>query len=570
LPKNHPDASRRKLTYHLLTLGCQMNYSDSERIATVLENLKIKKTTEIKDADLIIFNTCSVRQAAENRVLGQGLNIKKLKEKNPNLKVGLTGCMVRQTSIQPSQDEKKNNHKIKFQIDPLLKKSPWLDFVFRIEDLKQLPLIYSQLFSQKFKFESESASLTSSKISNPKIQNNAAVVRVALAATLQQSLAATLQQSLAATLQQSLAATSQQLSKSPTPPLPNPLLQETRGFFDSQQTNQLASQKTSKPEARSQIANYFSIAPKTQNNFSVFVPIMTGCDNFCTYCIVPYARGREVSRPWQEIVAECKKLIANGAIEITLLGQNVNSYQDKELKNLPPPQPSPFNEEGVIPAFVTLLRKIHDLPGLQRLRFFTSHPKDLSPALIKAFAQLPKLMPHLHLPLQAGDDEILHRMNRNYTAKQYLQLIKKLKKARPDIAISTDMIVGFPGETKKQFENSLRIFEKANFSMAYLSKYSPRIGTISAKFEDNVSHEEKTLRWQTMNEILKKTALAQRKKMLGKITEVLVENYKEGICIGHTPEFSNIRFPGSKKLISKIVKVKVTEAAAWEVRGEIY
>jgi tRNA-2-methylthio-N6-dimethylallyladenosine synthase len=465
------------MRYHLFTFGCQMNYSDSERIVGVLENLKFQKARAPESADLIIFNTCSVRQTAEDRVYGQADNILSLKNQNPRLRVGVTGCMVRVTSRreEPKQDE-------------LLKKLPWLDFVFRVEDTGRLPELLTQFFK-----------LPARKIN---LQEN----------------------------------------------------QTTGANF----------LKTGKKEAGSllSVPNYFSLAPKPKRKFSVFVPIMTGCDNFCTYCIVPYARGREVSRPEQEIVSECEQHLKNGALEIVLLGQNVNSY-GKHLT----PHLGGGSSQSI--GFVKLLKKIHGLSGLQRLRFFTSHPKDLSADLIQAFADLPKLMPHLHLPLQSGDDATLRRMNRNYTARHYLQLLKKLRAVRPEIAISTDMIVGFPGETEEQFQNSLHTFEAANFSMAYPAKFSPRLGTAAAKLPDDVTPAEKTRRWHLLNETLKKSALKHHEAIFGKVVEVLVENCSQGVCTGRTPQFLLIRFKGSAKLVGKIVPVKITESRTWEARGAI-
>jgi len=236
--------------------------------------------------------------------------------------------------------------------------------------------------------------------------------------------------------------------------------------------------------------NYLSLKPKCINKFSAFVPIMTGCDNFCTYCVVPYTRGREVSRPVQEIIDEIKNLIKNGYKKITLIGQNVNSYLSC----------GKAGEYG----FVDLLNKINKLPGNFKIHFLTNHPKDMSNELIDTIAKCEKVVKEIHLPIQSGDDEILKKMNRKYTVKQYLSLVNKIRKKIPNVKLSTDVIVGFPGETKKQFQNTVKIFKQVNYDIAYINKYSPRSGTAAVKFKDSISWNEKKRRWKILDDILKK------------------------------------------------------------------
>ncbi len=230
--------------------------------------------------------------------------------------------------------------------------------------------------------------------------------------------------------------------------------------------------------------DYFSLTPLRQNKFSAFVPVMTGCNNFCSYCVVPFTRGQEKSRPATAIIKEIKTLLKNGAKEIILLGQNVNSYRDKKTD------------------FAQLLKKIDNLPGNFRLNFITSHPKDMSDKLIKTLAECKKLVKELHLPVQSGDNAILRRMNRGYNAKRYLDLLKKIRRAIPDIKISTDIIVGFPDETKKQFQNTLKLAQAAKFNNAFIAKYSPRPGTAAAKFKDNVPADEKKRRWRILDTLI--------------------------------------------------------------------
>jgi len=285
---------------------------------------------------------------------------------------------------------------------------------------------------------------------------------------------------------------------------------------------------------------YFDIQTKYSSPFLAYVPIMTGCNNFCTYCAVPYTRGREKSRPAKDVIKEVNKLIVQGYKHIILLGQNVNSYKDAEVN------------------FTKLIKKIDKIPGNYWLSFLTSHPKDLSEDLIMCFKKCKHLIPYLHLPIQAGSDKILKAMNRNYTAKHYLKLINKIKKLNLDINLSTDIIVGFPGETKNDFKQTIKIFKQVKYGMAFINQYSPREGTLAAKMKNNVLLEEKKRRDKELNEILKKIILKNNKKMVGKEVDVLIENFK------------NIKINnGNKNLIGKIVKIKIIKANIWNLEGKL-
>ena len=299
-------------------------------------------------------------------------------------------------------------------------------------------------------------------------------------------------------------------------------------------------------------SNYLDIAPKNFSKFSVTVPIMTGCNNFCSYCVVPYVREREISRSAEKIVLEIKKLVKNGYKEIWLLGQNVNSYRDNQIN------------------FPKLLKLINNIPGNFWIRFTSSHPKDFNDQVVDAMASCNKVTHYLNLPIQSGDDKVLKAMNRHYTVKDYKNKIKKLRKKIPDICLSTDIIVGFPGETKKQFDNTVRLFIDVKYDMAYINKYSERSGTAAAKLEDNVSWEEKKRREKVLNEMLKKTAFENNKKYMGSETVVLIDNSKNGRLIGKNNNYKTILIESSnKKLIGQFVKVKVIEAQVWSLKGKI-
>lgn len=454
------------MKYHIKTYGCQFNYSDSERLAAVLENLGYKSTDKEEKADLIVFNTCSVRQKAEDRVYGMMRRMAELKMRNKKLRLGFTGCMVRKSSTRESVEP-----------DPLIKNSKTLDMAFRIEDLAKLRELLREA----------GASLPSGK--NDEMQDGT-------------------------------------------------------------------------------LENYFKINPLYASKFQAFVPISRGCDKFCAYCIVPYARGREKSRPMDEILSECEKLAENGCKEITLLGQNVDSYGlgflDRKNGKFPLLKP------GEKIYFTRLLEKMDCLKkkGLRRVRWTSPHPKDLTDDLIEAVATLETQMPYIHLPVQAGSNAVLKAMNRPYTREHYLKLIKRIRKAIPDCAISTDIIAGFCGETREMFEETMEMFREVRWDMAYIAKYSPRKFTAAYRImKDDVSRKEKDRRWDKLNKVLTAISLEKHKAFVGKTVNVLVEKCVKGVCEGRCEHFKRTQFKGNAKMIGKIIPVEITEAHEWNLRG---
>lgn len=451
------------LKYHIATFGCQMNLSDSERISAVLEDLGYSNTKNENEADLIIYNTCSVRQRAEDRVLGKRKIWKKMKKEKPELILGLTGCMVGHGS---------------YNLNRLI---PEIDIVFNINELPKL-----------------SDKLKSYHDINPSICYN---------------------------------------------------------------------------------QDYFEIVPKINSPFQVSVPIMKGCDNFCTYCIVPFSRGREQSRPVSDIVNEVKALVKKGAYEVILLGQNVNSYlgyrEAKRGRSLHL-DAKKEKDKSLLANFPELLKEVNKVPGLKRIRFQSPHPKDFSDEMIDAIANLDKVCEHIHLPVQAGNDEILKRMNRHYTCEEFIKLVEKIRKRVPNAAIGTDIIVGFCGETKEQFKDSVKLFEEMKFDYAYISIYSPRPkAAASTAFSDDVPYREKKRRWDKLNKILGETSYFQNKKYKNKIVEVLVEDVGEGkrknIATGRTRtnKLVNVNLvPDSSVKVGDSVMVKIKNPLEWVLEGK--
>ena len=297
--------------------------------------------------------------------------------------------------------------------------------------------------------------------------------------------------------------------------------------------------------------DYLDITPKYTSKFSANVPIMTGCNNFCSYCVVPYVRERETSRQTKEIICEIKNLIKTGYKEIWLLGQNVNSYKDSNIK------------------FHSLLKLINDIPGYFWIRFTSSHPKDFSDELIEVMASCKKVTPYLNLPIQSGDDEILKSMNRHYSVKDYKEIVENLRKKIPDISLSTDIIVGFPGETKKQFENTVKLFRDVKYDMAYINKYSPRRGTAATKLEDDVSIEEKKKREKILTEILKQTALEKNKNLVGKETLVLMNENRGDNWFGKNEYYKTVKVKSDENILGEIIKVKIIKVQPFILEGEL-
>lgn len=443
-----------------------MNYSDSERIETYLNNLGFKKTEKKSQADVIIFNTCSVRKKAEDRVLGQMGTMRKLRKKNPKLIVVITGCMTRISSSRNSTKK-----------DPVFVHSGEIDIVLKTSELHKLASLIREL---------------QPKIKIPKIK------------------------------------------------------EET-------------------------VKNYFKINATHSTHKSkaqAFIPISNGCDKFCSYCIVPYARGPEKSRSLKEILAEAENVVKNGCKEIWLIGQTVNSYGkskfDKKNKTFTKIKGDPF---------VYLLKEIDKLKnkGLERVRFTSSHPIDMSKSLISAMASLKTQMPYLHLPAQSGDDRTLKRMCRPYTTKKYAQIISDLRKKIPNISISTDIIVGFCSETENEFKKTCDFFKKMKFEHAYHAQYSTRKGTTASRFmKDDVSVSIKKKRWEEFNKILKKQSADALKKYIGHTVNVLVDDQKGTKCLGRSENYKIVEFNSMRNLLGEIVPVKITNSREWNLEGELF
>lgn len=433
--------------YHLKTYGCQGNLADSEKISGILESMGYKKTDSDEKADLIIFNTCAIRENAENRVFGELGRIKSLKKSNPQLIMGLCGCMAQEEKV----------------VDLIKKKYPQVDIVFGTHNIHNLPEYLENCYSNQGRvFEVYS--------------------------------------------------------------IEGDIVED--------------------------------VPVRRDHNKKAWVNIMYGCDEFCTYCIVPYTRGKERSRLPEDIIKEVEQLANEGYIEVTLLGQNVNAYGKD------------FTDRNY--TFADLLKDLNNT-NIKRIRFTTSHPRDLDDATIEAMARGGNIMPHLHLPVQSGSNEILKKMNRKYTKEEYLEKIEKLKKAIPGISITTDIIVAFPGESKEDFNETLDLVRKADFEGAYTFIFSPREGTPAAKLEDNLSKEVKKERLLTLNKLINEGYAKGNKRFEGEIVEVLVEGFsdKKDTLTGYTPNNKLVNFVGKEELIGTLVNVKIEKAFSWHLRGKL-
>lgn len=451
--------------YLIHTYGCHMNYSDSERMESYLEALGFEKAASDEEADLLLFNTCSIKQRAEDKVFGAIDKTTKLKQDNPNLIVVVAGCMVRKSSSRYSVER-----------DKLFVRMRQLDIALRTEELPRLAELARELDpdSQIVEIEEEA------------------------------------------------------------------------------------------------LEDYFQIQPthtSHQNKSQAFVAISNGCDKFCTYCIVPYSRGREKSRKVEDILQEVTELAKNGCKEITLLGQTVNSFglskYDEEHETFMHLEKEPF---------VHLLEELDKLQehGLERVRFTSPHPKDMSDQLIDAMASLKTQMPYLHLPVQAGDDNVLKRMNRPYTVEHYKNIVRKLREKIPDINITTDIIVGFCGETDEEYENTYKFFDEMDFEHAYISQYSERQGTTAAKFiKDDIPYETKKERWHKLNELLKERAQKALEGFIGKTVRVLIEDQEGKVCTGRNEHYKTVQFESGRDLLGQIVEVKINDAENWVLHGEL-
>ncbi|MBY6272518.1 tRNA (N6-isopentenyl adenosine(37)-C2)-methylthiotransferase MiaB [Caldibacillus debilis] len=434
--------------FYIRTYGCQMNEHDTEVMAGIFMELGYQPTEEPEDADVILLNTCAIRENAENRVFGELGHLKSLKREKPDLLLGVCGCMAQEESV----------------VNKILEKHQHVDMIFGTHNIHRLPhILYEAYMSKEMVVEVWSKE-------GDIIENL--------------------------------------------------------------------------PKAR-------------KGNIKAWVNIMYGCDKFCTYCIVPYTRGKERSRRPEDIIREVRELAAQGYKEITLLGQNVNAY-GKDFTDI----------QYRFGDLMDDLRKI-DIP---RIRFTTSHPRDFDDHLIEVLAKRGNLVEHIHLPVQSGSNQILKIMARKYTREQYLELVRKIRAAIPDVSLTTDIIVGFPNETDEQFEETLSLYREVEFDSAYTFIYSPREGTPAARMKDNVPMEVKKERLERLNKLVSEISAKKMKEYEGKVVEVLVEGESKtnpDVLSGYTRKNKLVHFKGPKSAIGQLVKVKITEAKTWTLSGEM-
>ena len=429
------------------TYGCQQNVADSEKIKGMLSKMGFDFTEKAEDADFILFNTCAVREHAEDRVFGNVGALKNIKRKHPSVLIGLCGCMMEQKHVT----------------DRLYKSFPFVGLVFGTHSLHKFPeLFYNAVTAGKRVYET--------------------------------------------------------------------------GIDDK--------------------TVYEGIPTRRDGTFKGWLPIMYGCNNFCTYCIVPYTRGRERSRKFEDVVSEAREMINAGYKDITLLGQNVNSY-GKTL-----------DEKR---TFAELLSEIDKIEGDYWLRFMTSHPKDCSKELIDVIANSKHISSHLHLPFQSGNDRVLKAMNRSYNREKYLDIINYAKEKIPDLSLTSDIIVGFPGETYEEFLDTVSLIKEVEFTSLFTFIYSPREGTPAAKMDDPFTHEEKTKWFSELLKVQEEIAAKRCASMVGRTVRVLVEGKtdKDGILTGRTSGNIIVDFMGDESLIGDFTNVKITKARNWILNGEV-
>jgi tRNA-2-methylthio-N6-dimethylallyladenosine synthase len=432
------------------TFGCQMNEYDSDKMVDVLNAAEgIVKTDNPEEADIILFNTCSVREKAQEKVFHDLGRVKHLKQLNPDLVIGVGGCVASQEG------------------EAIVARAPYVDVVFGPQTLHRLP----QLIAER------------------KSKGKAAV-------------------------------------------------------------------DVSFPE----IEKFDAMPPAEVKGASAFVSIMEGCSKFCTFCIVPYTRGGEVSRPFNDVLTEVADLAAHGVGEVTLLGQNVNAYRG--------------DMEGTDEKadLALLIEYIAEVPGIERIRYTTSHPREMSQRLIDSYARVPKLVSHLHLPVQAGSDRVLAAMKRGYTVLEYKSIVRKLRAARPDIALSTDFIIGFPGESDEDFEKTMKLIEDVGFDASFSFIYSPRPGTPALDLEDATPAAVKSVRLTRLQKRIEEMAQAVSQAMVGSIQRVLVEGVSKKDAhelAGRTDNNRVVNFIGNPRLIHTFVDVRITSALPHSLRGEI-
>ena len=445
------------------TYGCQMNVADSELITTILTDDGFVVVDDISEAQIIIFNTCSVRDNAEQRVIGRISNEVSRKAQNKDLLIGIVGCMAQRLG----EELKKINKKI--------------DFIVGVDQYKSLPEVIREQGSG--------------------IRCQVSGIRYKVSGVKNK--------------------------KSP----PTPLYKE--GSFIELNSEEL----------------YDQIFPTRSNSLNAFVTIMRGCNNYCSYCIVPYVRGRERSRSVNEILNEIELAKIH---DITLLGQNVNS----------------FNYKGI--DFPDLLKKVNEIESVRRIRFITSHPKDLSDKLIETMSLCEKVCEHIHLPMQSGNSDVLGKMNRGYTAEHYFESINKLRVAMPNIAITTDVIAGFPGETEVQFNDTMEMMKTIQFDFAFMFKYSERSGTKACEFTDSVPEEVRLNRLQRLIDMQTEITTQKYKARIGAVEEIYVECISKrdsSEMSGKTKDFKITVFKGDESLVGQFIKVKIVDAVGWTLKG---
>ena len=433
---------------HIRTFGCQMNEYDSKKMSDVLKHSHgLEVTDDIKQADVLLINTCSIREKAEEKLFHQLGRWKKLKTNNPNLVIGVGGCVASQEG------------------DLILKRAPYVDMIFGPQTLHRLPNMLNEVLD---------SSDISIDISFPEIEK-----------------------------------------------------------FDYL------------PEPHSE-------------GSSAFVSIMEGCSKYCTFCVVPYTRGEEISRPFNDVIREVESLAAQGVKEINLLGQNVNAFRG-------------LMDDGEVADLALLIAIVAQVPGIERIRYTTSHPVEFSERLIQAYAEVPELVSHLHLPVQSGSDKILGLMKRGHTAVEYKSKIRNLKKIRPDISLSSDFIIGFPGETEEDFNNTMKLIDEVGFDKSFSFIYSKRPGTIASSLPDDVKTSVKKHRLSLIQDKLNKNTEEISKSMIGSIQKVLVEGpSKKGLTLsGRTENMRTAHFIGNSDLIGKLVSVKITDGVGNSLKAEL-
>lgn len=427
-----------------------MNEYDSDKMADVLnEQHPIELTDKPEEADIILFNTCSVREKAQEKVFSDLGRVQHLKALNPKLVIGVGGCVASQEG------------------DTIIRRAPYVDVVFGPQTLHRLPeLIQERKRSGRAQID----------ISFPEIEK-----------------------------------------------------------FDA-------------------------LPPARVEGYTAYVSIMEGCSKYCSFCVVPYTRGAEVSRPFDDVLMEVADLADQGVREVTLLGQNVNAYR------------GPMGESGEIADFAMLLEYVHEIPGIERIRYTTSHPKEMTSRLIEAHGKLPKLVPFLHLPVQAGSDRILAAMKRGYTSLEFKSIVRRLRNARPEIVLSSDFIVGFPGETEEDFQKTMALIRDVNFDQSFSFVYSRRPGTPAADLEDTTSKEEKLNRLHRLQALINQQARTISDAMLGSTQRILVEGFSrkdDTELMGRTENNRIINFPGQARLIGQMADVRVSRVLTNTLRGEI-